>query len=116
MPRRHRPASPPPGPPDPSPPASISDREMDEAIAAGHATPLGQVIRYIMRYQDTWWVRGNGSWLAAGTELGTLLDSESERLRAQDAAVARRAAIRAAIALTRASTGTPAEHGQRPGP
>jgi hypothetical protein len=116
MPRRHRSATPPPGPPDPSPPASVSDREMDTAIAVGQATPLGQVIRYIMRYQDTWWVRGYGSWLAADTELGTLLDSESERLQAQDAAVARRAAIRAAIALTRHSTATRTERGRQPGP
>ena len=112
MPRRRHPAS----PPAASPPASISDREMDTAIAAGQATPLGNVIRYIIRYRGTWWVRGNGSWLAADTALGTLLDGESDRMRAQDAAVARRAAIRGAIALTRASTGTDAEHGQQPGP
>jgi hypothetical protein len=113
MPRRRRPAS---TTPAASPPASVSDREMDTAIAAGQATPLGDVIRYIIRYKDIWWVRGNGGWLAADTALGTLLDGESERVRAQDAAVARRAAIRGAIALTRASTGTDAEHGQQPGP
>jgi hypothetical protein len=113
MPRRSHRAPPPAAPP----PASVSDREMDTAIAAGRATPLGDVIRYIIRYRGTWWVRGNGRWLAADTALGTLLDGESERMRAQDAAVARRAAIRGAIALTRASTGTDAEHGQHePGP
>ena len=104
-----RPARPAPAT-EPAPAAGTSaSSEIEAAIAAGQAEPLGQVIRYIVRCQGSWWVRANGRWLAAGTELSNLLDTEAPRLRAQDVAVGRRAAIRGAIALTRGVTST-ADH------
>ena len=86
---------------------------MDAALASGQATPLGQVISYVMRYRDTWWIRGNGRWLQSTAALSAILDKESVRIAGQDAIVARRAAIRAAIALAR---DTAASTGDAPGP
>jgi len=103
MPRRGR-TTPPPQmtqPPSGPAPASVTDADMDAARSSGQATPLGQVISYVMRYQDAWWIRGNGRWLQSTAALSAILDNESARITAQDAIVARRAAIRAAVALAR---------------
>jgi hypothetical protein len=91
------------------PPAVLSDADMDAAIAAGQATPLGQVITFIMRYQDTWWLSTRAGWLLVPPHLTTILDRESERIRGQDAIIASRATIRGLITLARDATATPGE-------
>jgi hypothetical protein len=84
---------------------------MDAAIAAGQATPLGQVITFIMRYQDAWWLSTQSGWLLIPPHLTTILDRESERIQAQDAIIASRATIRGIITLARDA---PATQGETP--
>jgi hypothetical protein len=83
------------------PPAVLSDTDMDTARAAGQATPLGDVITFIQHHQGFWWLSTKDGWLRIPPPLSDVLDTESRRIQAQDAAVARRAAIREAIALAR---------------
>lgn len=81
----------------PEVPKIISHAEMNAACDQDLAVPLGQVIRYILRYLDHWWVPFEGGWLRADPTLAAMLDADSARMTAQDAIVARNAAIRAAI-------------------
>jgi hypothetical protein len=94
-----------PGPP----PIVIADADMDAAAASGQASPLGQVITFIMRYQDTWWLSTQAGWLPIPPQLSSILDRESERIRGQDAIIASRATIRGLITLARDATATPGE-------
>lgn len=78
-------------------PMIISHAEMHAAYDQGQATPLGQTIAYITRYQDTWWILFEGGWIRADHDLATMLDVEAARITAQDALIARNTAIRASI-------------------
>jgi hypothetical protein len=91
------------------PPVILTDADMDAAIAAGQAVPLGQVITFIMRYQDSWWLSTQAGWLPVPPHLSTILDRESERIRGQDAIIASRATIRGLITLARDATAAPGE-------
>jgi hypothetical protein len=107
MPRRRTtpPASATGHPSSPSPPRAIlADADMDAAIAAGQATPLDQVITFIMSYQATWWLSTQARWLPVPQHLSTILDRESERIRGQDAIIASHATIRGLITLARDAT------------
>jgi hypothetical protein len=86
---------------------------MDAATTSGQATPLGQVIPFIRRYQDTWWLSTQAGWLPVPPHLAVTLDKESERIQAQDAIIASRATIRGLITLARDATGTPNETPQQ---
>ncbi len=105
-------------PADARQPAILTDADMDAAAASGQAIPLGQVITFIMRYQERWWLSTHIGWLPVPPSLIPTLDRESERIRAQDAHVTRQAAIRSLIALARdASDQAPREQArERPGP
>jgi|SRR5450755_899597 len=91
------------------PPVVLTDADMDAAAASGQATPLGQVITFIKRYQDTWWLSTQAGWLPVPPHLSTTLDHESERIQGQDAIIASRATIRGLITLARDATATPGE-------
>ncbi|HEY1619732.1 MAG TPA: hypothetical protein VGG25_19075 [Streptosporangiaceae bacterium] len=86
-------------------PVILTDADMDAAAASGQAIPLGQVITFIMRYQDRWWLSTHIGWLPVPASLVPTLDRESERIRAQDAHVTRQVAIRSLIALARHASG-----------
>jgi len=90
-------------------PAILSDADMDAASASGQATPLGDVITFIMRYRDTWWLSTQAGWLPVPPHLRTVLDRESARIRAQDTVIASRATIRGLITLARDATATPGQ-------
>lgn len=97
------PASEVPGPaaeetaPAPEPPEIISHAEMNTARDQNLAEPLGQVIGYILRYLSSWWIPFEGGWIRADPALTAMLDAEAARMTAQDAIIARNAAIRAAV-------------------
>src|SRR5450755_884834 len=94
-------------PATPSPPRILTDADMDAAAASGQATPLGQVITFIMRHQDTWWLSTQAGWLPVPPHLSSILDRESDRIQGQDAIIASRATIRGLITLARDATATP---------
>jgi hypothetical protein len=80
---------------------------MQAAAASGQVVQLSQTITFIVRYHDTWWLSAPGAWLPIPAPVASVLDHEAERLRAQDAVVASRAAIRGLIALARDATISP---------
>ena len=80
-----------------TPPVIISHAEMSRAIERGLVSPLGRTIAYAVHYQDTWWIHFEKGWIRTDKELADMLNAEASRITAQDAIVARNAAIRAAI-------------------
>ena len=86
-------------------PEIISHADMNAAVDQDLAVPLGQVVRYILRYLGHWWIPFEGGWIRADPALAAMLDAESARMTAQDAIVARNAAIRAALNAVQAPAG-----------
>ena len=69
---------------------------MSQAFDQGLVSPLGQTVAYAVRYQDTWWIHFEKGWIRTDKKLADMLDAEASHITAQDAIVARNAAIRAA--------------------
>ncbi|MET8139876.1 hypothetical protein ABZU32_06145 [Sphaerisporangium sp. NPDC005288] len=80
-------------------PVIISHADMNKAFDRGLVSPLGQTIAYAVRYQDTWWIHFEKGWIRTDKKLADMLDAEAARITAQDAIVARNAAIRAATQI-----------------
>ena len=76
-------------------PMIISHGDMDAACAKGLVTPLGQTIAYAVHYSGTWWIHFEGGWIRTDPVLASTLDAEAAGITAQDAIIARNAAIRA---------------------
>jgi hypothetical protein len=79
-----------------SQPMIISHVDMDAACARGLVTPLGHTIAFAVHYSGTWWIHYEGGWIRTDPELAATLDNEATRITAQDAIIARNAAIRTA--------------------
>ncbi len=78
--------------------AAISSAEMDGHVARGQAVPLSQVVPFIVRYQDSWWLSTQAGWLPIASSIAAVLDKHAERLRRHDAVIAaNQATIRAVI-------------------
>lgn len=77
-------------------PMIITHAEMNTAYDQGLVQPLGQTVAFAVHYQGTWWINYEGGWIRTDKALADTLDAESARMTAQDALIARNAAIRAA--------------------
>ncbi len=75
----------------------LSHAEMNTAHEQGLVQPLAQTVGYVVTYRGAWWICYEGGWIRADPELAAALDAEAERITAQDAIIARNAAIRAAV-------------------
>jgi hypothetical protein len=76
----------------------ISSADMDGHVACGHAVPLSQVVPFIVRYQDAWWLSTQAGWLPIASSIAAVLDKHAERMRQHDAVIAaNQATIRAVI-------------------
>jgi hypothetical protein len=91
--------------PRPTPEAentAISSADMDGHMARGQAVPLSQVVPFILRYQDSWWLSTQAGWLPIASSIAAVLDKHAERMRRHDAVIAaNQATIRAVIARAR---------------
>jgi hypothetical protein len=87
------------------PPETISAADMDDAVLAAEAAAFSQVITFIRRYQEIWWLSTPAGWLQIRPPVATVLDEHAERMR-QPAhkRVANAASIRAVIELAREAT------------
>jgi hypothetical protein len=75
---------------------------MNAHLADGQAAPLSQVVPFIARYNDTWWLSTQAGWLPVAPPIAAILDKHAQRLRQQDTMIAaNQAAIRAVIDLAR---------------
>jgi hypothetical protein len=104
----------PPGSADtgPAAPARISHQHMDQALASGHAVPLGATIRWFARYQDAWWLSASTGWIRCDDpQLSAELDDRHATLTALDNHTARHAGIQAALAAEPQEHGEPADPG-----
>lgn len=55
--------------------------EMDEALQAGLAAPIGHAIAWLVKYQERWWVLWERGWLLIDDESATAeLDELAEDL------------------------------------
>jgi hypothetical protein len=83
-------------------PAAISSPDMNAYLANGQAEPLSQVVPFIARYRDTWWLSTQAGWLPVTAPIAAVLDKHAQRLRQQDTMIAaNQATIRAVIDLAR---------------
>lgn len=94
-------------------PAAISSPDMNAYLANGQAQPLSQVVPFIARYRDAWWLSTQAGWLPVAAPIAVVLDKHAQRLRQQDTMIAaNQATIRAVIDLTRQAT---SQHEAPPG-
>jgi hypothetical protein len=78
--------------------AVISGADMDGHVANRRAEPLSQVVPFIVRYQDTWWLSTQAGWLPIAPHIAAVLDKHAERMRQHDAMIAaNQATIRTVI-------------------
>jgi hypothetical protein len=78
---------------------------MEAAVAAGQAAAFSQVITFIHRYQETWWISTDSGWLPVRPPIAVSLDERAERMRQPARKNAANAAvIRAVIELAREAT------------
>jgi hypothetical protein len=60
--------------------------------------PLSQVVPFIVRYQDAWWLSTQAGWLLIAPSVASVIDRHAQRMRQHDAVIAaNRATIRAVI-------------------
>ena len=79
-------------------PAVTSSEDMDGHLANGRAVPLSQVVPFIVRYQDIWWLSTQAGWLPIAPSIAAVLDKHAERMRQHDAMIAaNQATIRTVI-------------------
>jgi len=83
----------------------MSAADMDAAVGNGQAIALSQVITFIRRYRDTWWLSTEAGWFPILAPVAVTLDQHAERIR-QPAIekAANHAAVRAVIELAREAT------------
>jgi hypothetical protein len=67
-------------------PLEISHTEMNGAICAGTAVPLGQGFSWVARYLDAWWVEYEDGWLRV-TDDYVAADLDDVAVRLSEAAV-----------------------------
>lgn len=76
----------------------IASIDMDEHVANGRAVPLSQVVPFIVRYQDIWWLSTQAGWLPIAPSIAAVLDKHAGRMRQHDAVIAaNQATIRTVI-------------------
>jgi regulator of RNase E activity RraA len=86
------------GLPDSELPLVLSFSDMNKATEHGQVTVLGSTAGYVVKYRDAWWIADDRGWVRVIVDdIAAVLDAEHERTSAQDAIIARNAAIRAAI-------------------
>src|SRR5712691_11520396 len=59
----------------------ISAADMDAAAAVGTAAAFSQMITFIRRYQETWWLSTDVGWLAVCPPVAVVLDEHAEQMR-----------------------------------
>lgn len=85
--------------------AVISSTDMDGHLANARAVPLSQVVSFIARYQDNWWLSTQAGWLPIAPSIAAVLDKHAERMRRHDAVIAaNQATIRTVIDHARQAT------------
>jgi hypothetical protein len=73
---------------------------MEAAVAAGKAAAFSQVITFIRRYRETWWLSTDAGWLSVHPAVAVILDEHAKRMRQPSRkSAADAAAIRAVIEL-----------------
>lgn len=82
-----------------SEPLMLSHAQAHDAIDRGLASTLGQTIAWALRYDDAWWLLSPAGWVRAESRVAATLDHYAATMTEADAAVARTAAIRRALAL-----------------
>jgi hypothetical protein len=100
MARRQARASTPAAQPAPGVPehTRVSSADMDGHMANGRAVPLSQVIPFIIRYENAWWLSTQAGWLPIAPSIAAVLDKHAERMRQHDAVIAaNQATIRTVI-------------------
>jgi hypothetical protein len=103
--RQHALTNPPQNPVDWRPPEIITSADMEAAVIAGEAAAVSQVLTFIRRYRETWWLSTDAGWLPIRLSVAVVLDEQAEQMRnpaRKNAADA--AAIRAVIELAREAT------------
>lgn len=71
---------------------------MDGHLANARAVPLSQVVPFIVRYQDNWWLSTQAGWLPIDPSIAAVLDKHAGRMRQHDAVIAaNQATIRTVI-------------------
>jgi regulator of RNase E activity RraA len=84
--------------PDGELPLVLSFDEMNTATGHGQVTVLGSTAGYVVKYRDAWWIADNRGWVRVIVDdVAAVFDAEHDRMSAQDAIIARNAAIRAAL-------------------
>lgn len=67
------------------PALAISHARMNDALAAGTATPFAPAIIWLTRYQDRWWIVYEHGWLCITDELATAdIDQRAALINASD--------------------------------
>ena len=80
-------------------PLELSHAEMNAAYDSGQAVPFARAVPWLVRCQDAWWVVYEGGWLRVVDDAtAENLDQRAAQMTDADAAAARDAAIRGAIA------------------
>jgi regulator of RNase E activity RraA len=79
-------------------PLVLSFSDMNKATDHGQVTVLGSTAGYVVKYRDAWWIADDRGWVRViVADIAAVLDAEHDRMTAQDAMIARTAAIRAAL-------------------
>jgi hypothetical protein len=109
--RQHASTNPPQAPVGRWPPETTSSADVEAAIVAGEAAAFSQVITFIRRYREAWWLSTDAGWLRVRPAVAVVLDEQAERMRRPDGKdAANAAAIRAVIELAREATKAVARH------